>query len=730
MTTIFILKKKWQKPLTLFTLFTSIIITGCETTAEKVSSTTTNNTTPNLSSTTEAIPHGISTSAKIKAVKSKNQSQTKYPLIGPVQTVALLKKKEQYTEHDARKFLSKQDQQKRLTPELAKLFHEYPDMSAYMLSEYVRNTPPARAINLGERYSFDSQAMLELTFLTFPDNKLQLAKNLIFARNVKFDDITTIAIAQGVDPTLILPYSAANNDDYRITPLIESASITLYNQNKTNTATVKYKKTSDSIWQPAMDLQWEPVGETLTGSIVYLTAGTNYDVKVTVKTASGTTTTHTYKFSTWSDKPTIDSSKVYRLSDIYDGSGQLDLEALGIAGKPNAWAEIIGDPSHPIIDNSNAGWAVNIGSNSYIYFKNVTIKGGAKHAIRSYKAHDLWFDNVDISGWGREADYTLEGIGYDANDNRPINHDSAFALHQTGRVVVENSKVHDPRARSNTWKTAHPYGPTAFLAYSYNSNSEYTGQVVIRNNIFKGTETKRLNDVIESNINGKVYGGFVRDSAIYNNTLAYANDDIIELDGGQSNVLFYNNDISHAYCGVSVVPNMKGPSFIFNNYIHDLTDQNGNAWASIKAGGLATKPEGRTNIFYNYIKSNTNGLASSGYDGDYSYWVNVKNNVMIHNAYWKINGYSVYDKSPSGKSTFSNNYMFNLMAGNSVYRASINNGFYNHSLVNADMAREMWDSDATYVTFNMPKNNQIVNFTKTNDSGEVIIGKTEDDASE
>lgn len=82
----------------------------------------------------------------------------------------------------------------------------------------------------------------------------------------------------------------------------------------------------------------------------------------------------------------------------------------------------------------------------------------------------------------------------------------------------------------------------------------------------------RYDDVIGGGSNGSPEGGFNRDADIYGNFFINANDDAIELDGGQSNVRLYNNRMTMTYCGVSAAPCIVGPSYIFRNVFHDGGD--------------------------------------------------------------------------------------------------------------------------------------------------------------
>ncbi|OLQ93323.1 hypothetical protein BIY22_02195 [Vibrio panuliri] len=517
--------------------------------------------------------------------------------------------------------------------------------------------------------------------------------------------------------------SATNNISYRITPLLESASISIFDRSESDTASIQYRKKGDENWRDGLDLHWNSHDNALSGSIFYLKEQTEYEVKVTLRSDVQDDEIQIYSFKTWDSQPQFDPQKIYHLKDIYFG-GQLDLEALNIEGTSDGWAKIIGDDTTPIVADSNVhDSAINIGSNKYIYFENITVSGGRKNAISSDSSHNLWFNGCNISGFGRSPNVIVDGLAYEnADDRTPINYDSAFNLYNTGVVVVENCHVHSPVPKANNWSAGHPHGPNAYLAAANHPDWNYSGQVILRNNRFYGTHGHRFNDVIESRSNGSILGGFVRDSAIYNNYLAYSNDDIIEMDGGQNNVSFYDNEIEHGYVGVSVIPNVKGPSYVFNNYIHDLGDDRGKKWGAIKVGGLVTRPEGVTNVLNNYIRTGANGITASGYAGDKTYWVNVINNVMIHDMYRQYRGYSIYDHEFYAKSQFINNYMFNLVVEKSVYQAENVVPFYDSSLVNTEFATSLWESDKSYVTFDMPTNHHVANITKFDNTGKTIIG--------
>jgi hypothetical protein len=313
------------------------------------------------------------------------------------------------------------------------------------------------------------------------------------------------------------------------------------------------------------------------------------------------------------------------------------------------------------------------------------------------KAHHIWIKGCDISQYGREGQDIRNGVAYATTEStKPLNYDSGIYLAQTGVVTVENCEIHSPNGKANSWEYGHPNGPNAMLIWAYHPTEAYQGQYIIRNNRFYGSPEHRFNDVIEGRKNFYRSGAFVRDSAIHNNYLAYANDDLIELDGGQSNVLFYDNELTQGYCGVSTAPNMLGPSYVFNNYIYDLGDERGKEWTAIKMGGLISRPAGITNLFENLIITNRNGVAASRVDSDSTFWLNAQNNIIITRRLNNMVGYGIYDKQFYEGSVFTNNVIYNMHYGAPYVQATIGDDFYHPWSEQADKINEIVYSNASF----------------------------------
>ena len=586
--------------------------------------------------------------------------------------------------------------QSHLPKQTKKAVNKYPKIAADILLTLDKNgQSQSSIIELIEQQKKKQNTYIYVVLTMYPVDGYRLAEKLAASDKIDNETITTASLRAGFDPAIISPPTAANNDGYRIVPLMESASITLYNQTESASADIQFKALNDTQWQQGLALQWEPIQGALSGSVVYLKPDTQYIVKVSLSENNELISEDEYTFTTRAESPPIDPEKIYYLSEIYQG-GQLDIEALGIEGNANGWAKIIGD-GVTIQAEEGDNSAVYIGRQNYIMLENITTKGGFRYGIHGYKAHHVWIKDANISAFGRVATEYREGKGYETvNKTGLINYDSGIYLERSGVVVIENSEIHSPNGQANSWEYGHPNGPNAFLIWGYHDTEAYRGQYIVRNNRFYGTPEKRFNDVIEGRSNFKRSGAFVRDSAIYNNYLAYANDDLIELDGGQANVLFYNNELTQGYCGISTAPNMIGPSYIFHNYIHDLGDERGKEWAAIKMGGIMSKPAGLTNLFENLIVTDRNGIAASKVDNDDTFWVNARNNIVITRQYGNMVGYGVFDRQLYINSTFENNIIYNTMSNAPFIKANIDDDFYHPLSDEAGTIQDILNSGQAY----------------------------------
>ncbi|WP_334028754.1 right-handed parallel beta-helix repeat-containing protein [Alteromonas sp. P256] len=508
-------------------------------------------------------------------------------------------------------------------------------------------------------------------FALYPIDTAKWMQKISAYSDLSKSNIYESAITAGLDPSIVFTASASGFED-TATPLINSIGLVIYGQDEESTATVKFRADDDTYWREGLNLAWEPIYGSFAGSIVYLNANTTYHIEVKITGSDGSVVEHTFQTTTKPNSPPIDPNKIYYLSEIYSG-GQLDLEALNIEGSADGYAKVIGDG--PVIEaESDVLAAVNIGNNSYVMLENLTVKGGQRYGIFAKKAHHIWIKGCNVSQYGREPLDIRDGVAFSSTtNNSPINYDSGIYLERSGIAVIEECEVHSPNLGANSWAVGHPKGANALQVWAYHDSEKYRGEFIVRNNRFYGTPNHRFNDVIEGRKNFERRGGFVKNSAIYGNYLAYANDDLLEIDGGQQNVLVYDNEMEQGYAGISIAPNMLGPSYIFHNYIHNLGDETGKEWTAIKAGGLISKPAGRTFIFENFIDVERNGIAASKVNNDTTFWVTTQNNIILTEKTGYSVGHCIFDKEKYLGSTSTNDLCFNENTGDARYEFNIDN---------------------------------------------------------
>ena len=386
----------------------------------------------------------------------------------------------------------------------------------------------------------------------------------------------------------------------RCVPTLENASIYIEGTTLDHEALfIEYKLPNAETWTRGHSLTSSSNDKTPRTSIFGLTPNTSYEVRCLSREQKEIAKT---MFTTWAD--TVPISKVIPLSTLEKVNGAYVIPE---SGTEHGWIKYTGDPQQTIHGGNEEKQAVLIEEKNHVIIENATITGGKRHGIALVRSQHIRIINCDISGYGRVGiqDFTKDGKFYDQN-GKSINYDAGIQIWDSEFILVEHCFIHDPRNRANSWKYAHPEGPNAIFVKA-------KGNIVIRYNDFIGSNQHRWNDIIEGYGNSKVNGGFNRDSDIYGNYFSFANDDGIELDGGQCNVRVYGNKIEGCLCGISTAPNLRGPSFVHRNLIVNLGDERGSAGSAIKNGGGSSHTKGKTFFYHNTFFTHGNGISSVGF---------------------------------------------------------------------------------------------------------------------
>ncbi len=384
-------------------------------------------------------------------------------------------------------------------------------------------------------------------------------------------------------------------------------NISYYLDSAKGTATVEYKKTSESTFKKGYTPIYNSDTGQYSGSITGLEPDTEYTVKLTVGE-----TVHTGSITTWDDTPTVTNLS---LEDYLTEGGSLILD--DIKGTANNWIRIDGG-GQTVIADPNIWEAVSIRGCEYLILENLKIVGGKRYGVAvTGGSSNIRIINCDISDWGRGGVWDEETSTW-RDSLSVINYDAGVYAVDCANVTVERCLLHQSRTKTNSWHNVptgytHPAG-TAGIYYLVDSG------FVARYNDFVGTDDFRFNDCIEGAYNSSYLGGIGTDSDIYGNMFYGANDDSVELDGAAMNVRFYKNRVEQTYSGISMAPIKVGPVYYFNNLTWNLGDDDGYFGDTLKQKDQAAHGKSQELVFNNTL------IGSKRIAGRYT---TVYNNISV-----------------------------------------------------------------------------------------------------
>ena len=358
---------------------------------------------------------------------------------------------------------------------------------------------------------------------------------------------------------------------------------------------VMYRKLPAGLWQTAYNPIRDNEDGNYRGSIVNLEEGCDYILRV----YDGKQVYYSKYFRTKSSRRAIGRTIVLNKNNFKNELSKI------VSGKPYAWVRYTAEPGF-VLSNDGKSPLIFADRIKYVIFDSLTLKGGDRNAIVLTNSNNVVITNCDISGWGKTGVQRLDLDGkyyVGANKDEVINFNSAISISDCRNTVIEKCFIHDPRGRANSWQFSHPAGPEAITVYRCFST-------VIRYNDFVGSDEHRWNDAVEGRRNFQPYGGINCDADVYGNFMIFSSDDCIELDGGQQNVRCFGNRFEGAYCGVSIQGCMKGPCYVFDNWINDMGDEYGLHGQSLKTSSGKSGKYAKAFIFNNTFSGTGSGTAT------------------------------------------------------------------------------------------------------------------------
>ena len=286
-------------------------------------------------------------------------------------------------------------------------------------------------------------------------------------------------------------------------------------------------------------------------------------------------------------------------------------------GSPDGWIRYTMKKDSTLRNTNAAATSFVVTNAAYVLLDDLVLRdytGESRHVVAVADSEHVRVRNCDFAGWGRRADHVdyarsewPAGVGYGREidkHGKAIDCDGAVLLARgaTG-VVVERCWFHDAVPNACSWYYSHPNGPQAIIA------SGCGPCTVIRWNDFTGSDDHRWNDAIEGpGGNFSATGGLNRDADVYGNFVIYANDDGVELDGGQQNVRCFGNRFEGCTCGVSLQGCMVGPSYVYDNMCSSQNSRFFPGGQTIKTGRGAFGAEAAAFIWNNLLWGEGKGL--------------------------------------------------------------------------------------------------------------------------
>ena len=368
---------------------------------------------------------------------------------------------------------------------------------------------------------------------------------------------------------------------FEIVPLFNTCSF-YFKSRARDGLSVDYRKKGGAWWRAHTPVYVKEDGM-YRGSIFDLDEEMLYELRITAKNGD---VLAQQEFHTWSSRVPVGKTIIL---DNKTFTGQLNVRESGSA---DAWVKITAKKGF-VLRNDRRGPLIELYKAKYVILEGLTLHGGLKEAISIRRCENVRVVNCDIAGWGRIGKQHFDRDGkYYTQDGRAINWDSAILVSKSVGTVVERCYIHDPVSTANSWYYSHPAGPQAV-------GMDKSRSTVLRYNDFIGSDEHRWNDAVEGAGNFHLDGGFNRDGDIYGNMMCFANDDALEIDGGQTNVRVFLNKFEGCLCGVSIQGCMSGPSYVFRNLLVNMGDERGLAGQTIKTSSHANGPSAVSFIFNN-----------------------------------------------------------------------------------------------------------------------------------
>ncbi len=489
-----------------------------------------------------------------------------------------------------------------------------------------------------------------------------------------------VLVLSFVSPFAVMAAAGDETIAGRITaiPTFECIGVTVGytgDNNRNNSAVLEYRA-SDGAWKTAPQMYADRTNRQYRGSIFWLTADTQYEIKVTFTDADGggsvsTTTT------TRNDNPPIGTNYIFVATNGNDSTGD------GTIGKPYRTIQKGANMASP-------GSSVQIRAGTYN--EEVTIpNSGNEGAWITFMPYNN--ENVTVTGNGTR-NYCIYATG------RAYIQIDGINFRDTLKPGIEIENSHDVTIENCTFyncktSTTPPFdadhgsitfsrsaeGPDMYNFLIQNCTIEMatgikrTGSgielfrikygVTIRNNlIFSNDYSMKdgINTFPESEDEGSA--PFLESCDIYNNVFYGCDDDGFQLEGGDKNMRIWGNNVSASgssggdTIGIATCPVVVGPCYVFRNTVWMHTDKYSTGTK------MGKESYGRLYYYHNtfYLVGGSGDTGKNGLSQTNSGLGNiVARNNIIYSSRYIIETYSGSD--PAYPSDFDYDFLYTTDTG-------------------------------------------------------------------
>jgi hypothetical protein len=399
---------------------------------------------------------------------------------------------------------------------------------------------------------------------------------------------------------------------------------------------IRYREAKTAKWKDGFELVYDSRDGEYRGSIINLKPATDYEAELSAASSKSN-----LKFRTRND-----IFPVGKVTVLPEGESDKTI-AITESGTPDAYHLItVPEKSKSVLNLKNVADNGILIDADYVIVRGVEIRNAAVHGIRIKKGrHDIVIEQCHITFWGRLGGPHTYGNLEGGSDS------GIFAERETSNLTVQRNLIEDPRGGSNDWETGHPDGPQGITVI------ESKGGNVIRYNDIVSTEDHGFNDAIGGSNNFSFTGNLNCNSDVYGNLIRNVWDDVIESEGGNTNVRIWGNYAHLFFNGIATASTSKGPIYIFRNVLGVSRTGHSNTagGAFIKTGERNEFGGGRRYIFHN------TALQPGGVFNAFSSHVNP--NCVTRNNIFDVPGRLATDNEKEPASDYDYDYFSGSVRG-------------------------------------------------------------------